>query len=106
MTDPMWPAILIILAYVSVGVVLGVASNHLNPACVVFLLCSIISVTALASAWPGSWRSWSELLEFLIQGFYMVVFIHAAVLLIPFGLGKWAGRAFLKKSGQVQATKP
>jgi hypothetical protein len=92
MRNPMWSAIVLILGYVSVGVVLGVVCNRLKPVRVVVLLCLIISTTALVSAWPGSWRSWSELVEFLIQGFYQAIFLHAALLLIPFALGAVAAR--------------
>lgn len=90
MTDPMWRAIAILVGYASLGAIIGVASHRLRGWRVILLLGLLIVSTTLTVAWPKSWRTWSELLEFLVQGFYMTVFVDAALLLVPFGVARWA----------------
>src|SRR5687767_1399611 len=102
MSDPMWKAIAILVGYASLGAIIGVASHHLRRRRVILLLGLLVVSTTLTVAWPTSWRTWSELLEFLVQGFYMTVFLDAALLLVPFALARWA-TTFVRRTRRTVA---
>lgn len=97
MTDPTWPALFVMLIYVSVGVVLGVASNRIGRTQTALLLLITSTAMTAVTAWPRSVRAWHERVTALATGFGMTWFFFAALLLIPFALGRYAARVIVRR---------
>jgi hypothetical protein len=102
--DTMWSAILVIMSYIGVAVTLGVLSHRLPWRRLILLSGLFIVAAAVASAWPRLWRSGSELLEYLVQGFYMVVFLETGVFVLAFAAGRCGSRAILGAARAIRGT--